>query len=499
MADTSALEEELKLELSPYDADLLADLLTDLLADCGLAGGAPRLVSQESTYFDTPDHALARAGLSLRVRRSGRRHKQTIKADGSAAGMLVRSEWEREIAGNQPVLDDDNPVTALLGHRTALLAPVFVVENERRVWNRDGIEIALDQGRIVAGERLAPLCEVELERKGAALDALFALAREIEARVPARICVLSKAERGYRLLAAAAPAPKAGRIRLTPQMSVADSLALIVGHCLGHFHRNLPALLDHGDAHALHQARVAIRRLRSALSLYRPVVRDPRKVARFQRDLQWLAGKLGAMREIDVLLANDDDPEALAPLCAARRKAAGEAAAALRSKRCRLLMLDLAEWIAIGRWRRAAPEAAPGELSLGAFAAAVLTRRRKILRKRGRHLAGLGDEARHDVRKAAKKLRYAADFFAALYPQEREGRRARRFVARVERLQERLGTLNDRVTAPAVRARLGLAPRRGPTADAEKAEQAEQAEQARLLRAAAKDYDEFATARPFWR
>ena len=107
MADTSALEEELKLELSPYDADLLADLLTDLLADCGLAGGAPRLVSQESTYFDTPDHALARAGLSLRVRRSGRRHKQTIKADGSAAGMLVRSEWEREIAGNQPVLDVD--------------------------------------------------------------------------------------------------------------------------------------------------------------------------------------------------------------------------------------------------------------------------------------------------------------------------------------------------------------------------------------------------------
>ncbi|QSR19034.1 CHAD domain-containing protein [Novosphingobium sp. KA1] len=493
MADTSALEEELKLELSPYDADLLAD--------CGLLGGAPRLVSQESTYFDTPDHALARAGLSLRVRRSGRRHKQTIKADGSAAGMLVRSEWEREIAGNQPVLDEDNPVTALLGHRTALLAPVFVVENERRVWNRDGIEIALDEGRIVAGERLAPLCEVELERKGAQLDALFALAREIEARVPARICVLSKAERGYRLLGPAAPAPKAGRVRLTPQMSVADSLVLIVGHCLGHFHRNLPALLDHGDAHALHQARVAIRRLRSALSLYRPVVQEPRTLARFQRELQWLAGKLGAMREIDVLLANDDDPEAIAPLCAARRKAAGEAAAALRSKRCRMLMLDLAEWIAVGRWRRAAPDAAPeaapdpalGEPSLGAFAAAVLTRRRKVLRKRGRHLAALGDEARHDVRKAAKKLRYAADFFAALYPQEREGRRARRFVARVERLQERLGTLNDRVTAPAVRARLGLAPRRVPTADAEKAEQA------RLLRAAASDYDEFATARPFWR
>lgn len=478
-------EEELKLELTPYDADLLAT--------SGLFGGEPKVVPQESTYFDTPDHALARAGLSLRIRRSGRKHKQTIKAERSAAGLLVRSEWERDVPGDQPILDDDNPVTALLGYRTALLAPVFTVENERRVWNRDGIEIALDHGRIVSGERSAALCEVELERKGGDLAAMFTLARVIEGRVPARICVLSKAERGYRLLGPAAPAIKAGKIPLTPDMTVADSFAAVVSACLGHFHRNLPAVLDYGDAAALHQARVAIRRLRSALSLYRPVLQDSRALTRFKRELQWLAAKLAAMREIDVLIENTADEALLAPLSAARGKAAIAATTALRSKRCRALMLDLAEWIAIGRWKSAPAGTDLRGAPVGDFAAQALSHRRKVLRRRGRHLAEIDDEARHETRKAAKKLRYAVDFFAALYPQDRERRRRRRFVKAVERLQEGLGSLNDLATAPAVTERLGLAalPAPAPTPPSE-------LDKTRLLRAAAEDFGDFSAARPFW-
>jgi inorganic triphosphatase YgiF len=337
---------------------------------------------------------------------------------------------------------------------------------------------------------------VELERKGGELAAMFTLAREIEAQVPARLCVLSKAERGYRLLGPAAPAVKAGRVHLTPEMTVADSFSAIVSACLGHFHRNVPAVLDCSDARALHQARVTIRRLRSALSLYRPVLQDPRTLTRFKRELQWLAGKLAATREIDVLIesaaASSGAEALLVPLTAARTKAATAAATALRSKRCRALMLDLGEWIAVGRWRSAPGNAERRGEPACDFAARVLAHRRKVLRKRARHLAGLDDEGRHEARKAAKKLRYTADFFAALYPQEREDRRRKRFVKRVERLQERLGSLNDLATAPAAMARLGLAelPQSKRSADNH--------ERTRMIRAATKDFGDFDTAKPFW-
>lgn len=494
MSQDAADEEELKLELTADDADLLEA--------SALFCGNPAVVRQESAYFDTPDHELARAGLSLRIRRNGKRRVQTVKSERSSAGMLVRAEWEREATGDHPVIEADNPVAALLKERTALLTRVFVVENQRKVWNRDGIEIALDRGRIVAGDRSASLCEIELERKDGALGALFDLARKIDAITPARINVLSKAERGYRLLGPATRAVKAAAIAVTADMTAAESFRVVAGACLTQFHRNVPLILDqggdHGNAAALHQARVAIRRLRSALSIYKAILADDRAVARYNRELRWLAGKLGAVREIDVLIGRVHDGAVLERLIAARANAYAPAASALRSKRCRAVMLELAEWIAIGDWQSRPQTADLREEPVARFAARALGHRRKILKKRAAGLRELGDDARHEARKAAKKMRYAADFFAALYTDKGVRNRLNRFVETLETLQDRLGELNDLATAPQVIERIGMAGMPEVAAVVGKGDKGGKRDKARLLKSAAELRDDFVAAQRYW-
>ena len=193
-------EVELKLEIVSEDAGKFEA--------SGLLASAPRKMRQISTYFDTPDHDVANAGLSLRIRRSGKKRVQTIKADGgSAAGLFIRSEWERAAENDTPVLDYATPLPALLGGKIDAIGPVFEVEIDRQSWVIDEggatIELVLDRGEIVVGERRSPVCEIELELKSGDPAALFALARWIDAAVPIRLGVLSKSERGYRLTGAA--------------------------------------------------------------------------------------------------------------------------------------------------------------------------------------------------------------------------------------------------------------------------------------------------------
>lgn len=480
-----AEEIELKLELMPEGADALEA--------SGLLSGDPEIIPQHAIYFDTPHHDLASLGLSLRVRRNGEARVQTIKVDGAAAaGLFVRPEWECAVEHDRPVLDDTTPIASLIGAKVADIAPAFTVENERRVWTQDGIEIALDRGRIVAGERETPVCEVELERKGGDVASLFALARRIDAIAPVHLGVLSKAQRGYRLLGPAPTAVKAGPVALTVTMTAADAFQAIARACLTQFRLNAPLILDHRDPVALHQARVALRRLRSALSIHKAMLEDETFPA-LAEDLRWLAGELGKARDLDVLVDRADDGPLRTRLGQARGDAYASAAAVLRSDRARALMIDLAEWTAIGAWR-ARPE---GEdlraLPAREFAGHALDRFRRKVKKGGRDLEDLDDDARHEVRKAAKKLRYAAGFFAALYERKRERRRHKRFVAALEALQDGLGALNDLATAPEVLRRLGLAD------DPHAASLLGAGDKAGLLEAAAEAHDALVDARRFWR
>lgn len=188
-------ERELKLELSQSGAGSLLKK--------NPFGSSPTILQQRSIYFDTPGCDLSKRGLSLRIRHSGNERMQTVKAgDGAAAGSFIREEWERPVAGDTPMLDDPQ-IRDRLGAGSKL-APLFEVHVKRHRWNvMDGdatVEVALDIGKVVAADREAPLCEIELEKKAGSPRALFALARKVDQITPTHLGVLSKAERGYRLL-----------------------------------------------------------------------------------------------------------------------------------------------------------------------------------------------------------------------------------------------------------------------------------------------------------
>ncbi|CAN5314368.1 inorganic triphosphatase [soil metagenome] len=445
-------ERELKLELFPAaEAACLGDLL-------GL--GAPAVKKLNATYFDTPDFALAKQHCSLRIRKEGRRRIQTVKTDAApASGLLTRTEWEQPARGPMPSLDIDNPVSKLLGPRVADLSPRFEVAVVRRIWQVDtgtaAIEMALDMGEARAGDSGGSFCEIELELRSGDMEELFLLGRRIGGLVPARLGVLTKSQRARRLLRGPGKADKATAIPLTPEMTAGDAFRRIVHACLVHYRLNEARLLVADDAEAVHQARVAIRRLRSAFVAFRDIAHGKR-MRRFNHELRWLGGQLGTARDIDVLLDRIADKAVRARLSAARADAYAMMRRAIASDLARGLMLDIAEWLSIGKWTHAKGRAKHRDASVTAHAARALGRLHKRLIEEGEAIDGPDDERRHEARKTAKKLRYTAEFFARLY--QGKQRKARvRYLAGLEELQDHLGALNDMAIMPEMLHRLHIA------------------------------------------
>src|SRR5262245_27681709 len=155
---------------SPKEREIKLDLPPAALAELKKV---PRLHSlpapvkqatEVSVYFDTAKHTLRKHGLMLRVRRTGDRHVQTIKAVGNA-GLFERDEWEAEIAGDQPDLRLargtalERLTNGKLGRK---LKPLFETRVRRTVYRLadDGWTMALsiDRGKIDTGDKSMPLC-----------------------------------------------------------------------------------------------------------------------------------------------------------------------------------------------------------------------------------------------------------------------------------------------------------------------------------------------------
>lgn len=473
-------EVELKLEMS-------LDAATFLEASSLLSGLATKVV-QLAVYFDTPDRTLLREGVSLRIRRTGRKRIRTIKSSaGGHGGLFSRREWEQPVSSDIPICTPDTPLEALLGEYMTGISPQFEVRIDRRSWvlMEEGslIELALDRGAAIAGDRRSEICEVELELKSGDPAALFALARKIDAIVPIRPAMLSKSERGYLLLDAARKGYKAEPVELTDDLSAASAFRRIAHNCLRHYRLNERLLLESRDIDALHQARVAIRRLRSALSIFRTTLVDA-PTMQWSAELRWLARVMGTARDLDVLLERPAETMQHR-LEAARDEAYSHVEAALASERVRALVLDLVQWLAIPPTASEAP--------VIPLATAALDRLRRRVKKRGCHLDRLDDEARHTVRKAAKKLRYAAEFFGSLYVRKRQVHRRRDFLAALERLQSKLGAINDLVTGPDILRQVGILGDSAPTA------LVPPGGKSKLLAAAARSHVDLAEAGKFWR
>lgn len=487
---TGPLEVELKLEIDPDDAARFAD--APVLA--GLAGEPQDLLS---TYFDTPDEDLRRKGYGLRIRRKGGKRIQTVKAEGEgAAGLFVRPEWECEVTGDRPVLHANaGPLAELFSSEVlAALQPMFETRVTRTVFEPviegAAIELALDIGEAVAGPRRAQLSEVEMELKSGSPRALFDLARQIDGHVALRLGVRSKSEVGYGLSTDEAPrAVKAEPIVLDRQGDARDAFAAIAHSCIRQFRLNEGRVMTTGGAGSVHQARVGLRRLRSAFSLFQPLLKDDARAELLKLELKWLAVELGEVRNLDVLIPRMAEG-VRGQLEVARERALEHVRVSLASARTRLLMIDLAEWLAIGDWRVDPSDPAIASRLAPYFAADVLDRHRRKIRKRGKHLAKIDDEHRHEVRIEGKKLRYAAEFFGSLYPGKKARRRHRDFISAIEDLQDVLGELNDFVTGPEVLARLGL--------DATLPSPSKR-ERRRMLEGAEESLDTLLDVKRFWR
>ncbi|MFY8209598.1 MAG: CHAD domain-containing protein, partial [Caulobacter sp.] len=407
----------------------------------------------DATYYDTADHALRRAGFGLRVRDGEGGRKQTLKS-ASAGGVFSRGEWEEKIAGPAPDRDAlaRTPVAQMLAEAT--LSPVFTTRVERviRLVRNGGtlIEVALDRGQLSAGERHATVCELELELKSGEPAALFDLARALARHAPLRLSLVSKAERGYGLAAGEAAAVRRPPLTLSPDASVGEALQAIGQAGLAHLCAALEALRERPEPENVHQARIAARRLRALLKIFKPLSRDPAARA-LNAELGELAGELDTARDLDVFA--DEVWEATTAtfegrdafdrgLKAARANAYLRMEASLESPRARDVLLDAAAWLEAGAWTSDPALAALRERPAAAFAASRLDRLRRRVKKAAKRFDDLDAHERHRLRLKGKTLRYAVEDLAGLFPDH--PRRAERFLAAAKRVQDTLGALNDR-------------------------------------------------------
>ena len=467
-------EIEIKLGLSPASLPRLKKIPLIRAIE-----RSARRTTEVSVYFDTDKHELHKKGLTLRVRRIGRRHIQTIKATGNSR-LFERDEWESEIASAQPDLG--------LARGTALepfirrkfrrqLKPMFETRVERTAYpvtNGTGeIALTVDRGKIEAEGRSAPLCEIELELKRGNQAELFNVARELMEAVPARLEFKSKSQRGYELLDGERGASdQAVGVDLLAGTSTRDGFKSIGRACLRQIVGNQPAVLK-GDPDGVHQMRVGLRRLRAALSLFADILADSQTAA-IKSELKWLGGELALARELEVLMKRvvaplkkrharwDGVPSLSEELAEKREAALARAQDAVKSPRFQALTLEIAAWLETGAWTNPRDDLVRnrGDIPIEVSAAEQLSRRWKKIRKEGKAVPRLDAKRRHKLRIQTKKVRYAAEFFAGLFPGKRAAKRRKEFLPALESLQDALGDLNDIVVHGELIAAMGVRRRR---------------------------------------
>jgi inorganic triphosphatase YgiF len=454
-------EIELKLSLRPDDLPRVAG------APWLKPPGARRAVTRtlESVYYDTPDLMLRARNLVLRVRKIGQRYIQTIKTKHSPADAVMnRREWEARVAGVAPdfsrIADED--LRKALDSAAGDLAPAFTTQIRRTTRmiersNEASVELAIDQGEVVTPRGSEPVCEIELELKQGKPGALYDLALALNEIAPVHLETRSKSDRGYALLRGDRLSwSKAGQLALDPGMNGAEALTAIIRHNLAHLIANEPVARDGRDPEGVHQVRLALRRLRSALAVFRPLL--PVELHEgVKGELRWLAGELGPARDLDVFIAEllgpvkaaFPDEAGFATLEAIAREARGEAYEhvhdAFGTARYTALLLQLGRLLETSAWQEAMSAEAALQLAAPArgFASDLLADRHRKARKRGRHFAALSPEERHELRIRLKRLRYAAEFFRSLYDKGE----TMPYLKRLSRLQDDLGHLNDVETA----------------------------------------------------
>jgi inorganic triphosphatase YgiF len=448
MSEDYPLEIELKLAFPPE----ARAQIEDHPAFGGPGTPRPKAGREISTYFDTPDLALHQKGMSLRVRSKGESHIQTLKLDpGTKHIGAQRAEWEWPIPTERldPELLRDTPAASIA---TEQLQPVVVTDIQRtiRTVELEGgtvVEAALDEGEIIAGVLSSPVHELELELKEGTPGPLYRLALALHSDLPLRMEQEAKATRGYRLRTGrSASSQKTGAPDLDGQSPIAVAFQQVVDAGVGPLLGNQPAAVE-GHPEGIHQMRIAIRRLRTALVLFGSYL-EPVALERFESELRRLGQLLGEARDWDVFCLQTlpealEEPEraGLLPVAQAERNASHvRLQDALARPDLTGTVLRMACW---AQDEHLLANHAARQLQLADIAPELLDRLARKVAKRGQHIDRLSDADLHRVRKSLKKLRYGIDDLAGLY----RPKAVKAFRKHCKDLQAWLGTINDAAVA----------------------------------------------------
>jgi CHAD domain-containing protein len=445
-----ATEREVKLAVSP---DFVLPPLSDPGGD--VFAGPEETVELRATYFDTDDFRLSRAGASLRVRDDGWTVKLPRGTDGEA---LVRDEIP--VAG---AVDAKRPPDAALDlvralTRGAPVAPVAALHTVRR-----RVPLRTSDARDV-GEVVDDRVEVRPPGSDEATDTF----REVEVELPDRASKQQRATVLARLRAAGAgvadDTPKIvralGRVATAPPDVVVPELhgsptveqvvSRAIAASVARLIANDPGIRLDDDVEAVHQARVACRRLRSDLRTFRTLV-DEQWSDALRDELRWLGDVLGAVRDADVMLERlsahvgelDDADRAgadrlLDVLRGERERALAQLHAALRSPRYDTALDHLVRATQRPRLLLRVDDDDDREVL------------RALARKPWQQLVNAvealpkspNDHALHEIRIRVKRARYAAE---AIEPAI--GKPARVYAKALVALQDVLGENQDAVVA----------------------------------------------------
>ncbi|HXT09278.1 MAG TPA: CHAD domain-containing protein [Roseiarcus sp.] len=439
---------------------LLADAATiKALADHPLLGGpAPlRRALQHSVHYDTEAADLARHGVALALRRArGRCMLSLVARDGA---------FEVKASGEAAQIELLPAAARAMVARAAArkpLRPWFSMHIRRAVrllaFEGVTIEAAFEAGEIDAGARKCAVREITLTLKAGEPAGLYRLALALLDVAPLSLGVSAKVQRGFALAQGdAGDAPRAQAPDFGAEATLDAALAGLLRQGLAHFLGCWPALDASDSAEAVHQIRVALRRLRSLLALLRKAF-PAAEIDFLRAEAKRIADAFGPARDWRVfsdMVATGPAPRlagaagvaeliALAEARAETGRAQGVETLAAASTTRFALALHL--YICARGWRNAAGEAqlrALGEPAAD-FAALALERLFRRVRRRAHGFDALSPPARHEMRIALKQLRYAVDFFGTVF---RPGSAVTAFAEAASELQDLLGAANDAAVA----------------------------------------------------
>lgn len=420
-----------------------------------------------STYYDTAKAALRAQDGFLRMLRVSGRYVITFKRSSNGSEGFARDEFEgRSRTAKLDIsilgVEAETAIRSMIGDEP--LIEQFTTHVRRRTHEVDlreaRVEIALDGGTIIANGRREPVHELELELKDGDASAMFDFAARLARDHDLFIECRSKGDRGFAL--ARDETPRARR-SWTPALAGAavldDAVGIVLGECMDQFTGNWPAFRLTRSPDSIHQMRVGLRRMRTALSMFNRAMPSP-QFQHFRKDAKRIQSAMSAARELDAFSGlvrsgpmqhheRDAQFDSVLKASDARREEhAAHILQLLDDPATTAFVLEFKSFLQTHGWRSGLEAGALDVLSGAAEAFALRTLRRLDARalKRGRKLPSKPPDERHEARIALKNLRYAADFFGALF----DPHAVQKFVKTMGRVQDVLGTYNDGEAARAI-------------------------------------------------